>query len=335
MEYKNDKALALMEGCYDLHLHPNPDNKVRAYDDFELLQEMDKFKMAGAVAKLQFGETAERVWIANKYAGTSAKLYSSMVLCNALGGLNPYAVERGVEMGIKTIWMPTRNSSMEMAINAGRVDGLLINNLDGSLNEKERDMLENLYDLKVEWPFDPMSNAFISYRPGDERRPSNRGLYILDEYGMLKPEIYDILDIVKDNDLFINTGHMSLRELVTLCRTAREMKINVVMTHPDWERTLIPLDIQIAMAKIGVYIEKLWNCTEEFYKPEIAPAYCIPISKMAEDIKRIGSNSVILGTDTADPKGMYFIFEGLLENGCSEEEIRHMGTDVAKKLLNV
>ena len=315
--YQNEQALQALAGCYDLHVHPNPDNKPRAFDDYELLQELDHFNMGGAVIKLQYGDTIGRGYLANKYFNCKAKLYDSMVLCNALGGLNPVGVEEAAKMGVKMVWFPTRNAMFDQCFN-----------------------------------------------PPDMR---TKGLYILNEYGDLKPEVYEILEVVRANNMTVSTGHMSIKEILKLCREARKMNVQIIMTHPEYCRSYVPLEQQIEMAKLGVIIEKLWLMVSESFdgneaflqhllayeQKNIARAdkemmkhlpptwQPIPMAQMADEIRQIGVENILLGTDSGEPGGdwcgvgMYKFCDVLLKHHFTIEEIQKMGRHNAMKALHL
>ena len=299
--YSDERVLNILEGSYDLHVHPNPDTKVRAFDDYELLKDLDFLNMAGAVIKLQQGSTCGRAWIANKYSGAKARLYGSICMNHGVGGLNPVALEVAVEMGVKMVWMPTRSSAF-----------------DQTFNEESK---------RVE------------------------GLYILNEKGKLKKEVYAIMSIIKENDLIMSTGHLSLEETVALCKEARKMDIKTIMTHPEYERSYVPLDIQCEMAKLGVYIEKLWLMVIEINSKTQKP--WISVEGMAESMKRIGADHVIMGSDggpigylkarehrgpfgypTARENSYGFV-ETMLHQGISEQDLKIMMCRNNKELLGL
>ena len=84
------------------------------------------------------------------------------------------------------------------------------------------------------------------------------GMTIYDKDGKVKKEVYEVLEVVKAYDGAISSGHLSPQETIDFCKISRSMGVRTVLTHPDWDRTIVPLEIQIEMAKLGVYIEKLW-----------------------------------------------------------------------------
>ena len=92
--------------------------------------------------------------------------------------------------------------------------------------------------------------------PGDFfARP---GITILDEDGNLLPVVREIMDIVKKYDGWLATGHLSTEESILLCREGRKEHVNMILTHPEWDRTKVPGSVQADLASIGVLIEKNW-----------------------------------------------------------------------------
>jgi hypothetical protein len=107
----SERALELIKGSYDLHVHTAPSHFKRLMDDFELVLEADKYNMSGILIKNHYEPTGARAIIANKYSGSKAKLYGSITLNWPVGGINPYAVESSLRMGCKIVWLTTRDAA--------------------------------------------------------------------------------------------------------------------------------------------------------------------------------------------------------------------------------
>lgn len=106
-----EKAKALLNGAYDLHMHAAPSPFDRALDDFGLLQAASKAGMAGIMLKSHYESTAARAKLVNQHSGSSARAYGGIALNWPVGGLNPYAVENALKRDAKIIWMPTRDAA--------------------------------------------------------------------------------------------------------------------------------------------------------------------------------------------------------------------------------
>ena len=111
-QYQMDQACALLQGGYDLHIHPIPSHVPRLLDDFQVLSQAEEAGMAGVLLKNHYEPTGARAILANRQgAGFRAKAYGAAVLNWPLGGLNPYAVYSALQMGAKIIFMPTRDAA--------------------------------------------------------------------------------------------------------------------------------------------------------------------------------------------------------------------------------
>lgn len=84
------------------------------------------------------------------------------------------------------------------------------------------------------------------------------GISVIDNDGNLISSFKEVVEVVKKYDATLATGHISLEESLKVCDYAIRKKVKVVLTHPDWNRTKIPTDIQIELGKKGVFIEKVW-----------------------------------------------------------------------------
>ena len=99
-----DQARALLQGSYDLHIHPIPSHVPRLLDDFEVLAQAEEAGMAGVLLKNHYEPTGARAILANRRGeGFRAKAYGAAVLNWPLGGLNPYAVHSALKMGAHVI----------------------------------------------------------------------------------------------------------------------------------------------------------------------------------------------------------------------------------------
>ena len=70
MHYKRGRenmSSNLMKGVIDMHVHSNPDLRLRAYDDFELMEAGIRAGARGIVIKTHQGSTAERAYLCNRY----------------------------------------------------------------------------------------------------------------------------------------------------------------------------------------------------------------------------------------------------------------------------
>lgn len=105
----------LRKGLIDMHVHSAPDTRVRAYDDFQLMEAAIAVGARGIVIKSHNGSTAERAFLCNRqnaaiHGDNDFEMFGSITLNRQAGGLNPAAVEVAVKLGAKVVWLPTMSA---------------------------------------------------------------------------------------------------------------------------------------------------------------------------------------------------------------------------------
>ena len=99
-------------GVIDMHAHSHPDVFGRNMDDVDLAQIAKARGMRGVVIKNHISETASRAALTMK-AVPGIEVWGGIVLNNAVGGINPAAVEwmhRFYGSRGKVVWLPTFES---------------------------------------------------------------------------------------------------------------------------------------------------------------------------------------------------------------------------------
>ncbi len=105
-----------LKGVIDMHVHSNPDIRHRAYDDFELTEAAIRVGARAIVIKTHQGTTVDRAYLCNRYnervhhGDNDFTMFGSVTLNRQIGGINPAAVESGLKLGAKVIWMPTQSA---------------------------------------------------------------------------------------------------------------------------------------------------------------------------------------------------------------------------------
>ncbi len=113
-------AKVSMKGVCDMHVHTNPDLRLRAYNDFELAEAGVRTGARAIVIKSHLGFTVNRAAMANEYIrkvygeNTGFSMYGGVVLNKVIGGVNPEAVEKGLKLGAKVIWLPTQSAKRHL-----------------------------------------------------------------------------------------------------------------------------------------------------------------------------------------------------------------------------
>ena len=107
-----------LEGMYDLHIHPAPSIRRRRLNAVQVLQLAHKEKMAGVLFVDHTYNTTVVAETVNEM-GLSPKAYGSIILNEAVGGLNLSVVETALDLGTKQIEMPTYSSKAHYDVYGG------------------------------------------------------------------------------------------------------------------------------------------------------------------------------------------------------------------------
>ena len=105
-----------LKGIIDMHVHTNPDLRLRAYDDFELMEAGIRVGARAIVIKTYQGTTADRAYLCNRYnrlahGDTNGfTVFGSITLNRVVGGINPKAVDVALKLGAKVVWLPTQSA---------------------------------------------------------------------------------------------------------------------------------------------------------------------------------------------------------------------------------
>lgn len=103
---------ALMKGAIDLHVHSGPSTMPRQLDHLEQVDQAAAAGMQAVLFKDHHYSVAPMIPMLERIAGDKGvRMFGSVVLNNAVGGLNPYAVDLNVKMGAKLVYMPTAHAA--------------------------------------------------------------------------------------------------------------------------------------------------------------------------------------------------------------------------------
>lgn len=277
--------LELLQGAYDLHVHPSPDVVPRRYTDLQLAKRYIAAGMKGFAIKSHQLPTPGRAALVKEVI-PECNVIGTITLNNAVGGLNPMAVEMAARMGAKIVWFPTIDSlNQEIFLNT--------------------------------------SHAAAPYgATADNKTLRMERISILQENGKLKPIVYDILDVIKAHDLVLATGHISEKESMVLIREAAQYGVKKMsVTHVDFPCTAMTEEHQKECVKHGAFLAhgylqiatgeaSLEKALREIR--EIGPEHFLIVSDGGQ------TNSI------PPDKAMETYCRALLEAGFNEKEIRRI-----------
>ncbi|HEY5466248.1 MAG TPA: DUF6282 family protein [Clostridia bacterium] len=300
-----DKAALLLQGAIDLHVHSAPSLTERSADSWEVLVQAAAAGMRGVLIKDHHVTTAPQAYIINRHANiTGCRLYSSLCLNNAAGGLNPYAVEAAIRMGVDLVYLPTFSSQNHM------------------------DYMRRIPMAKK--PEEPVAKR-VQPLPGEPVR-------LLDEAGGLKPVVKTIIDMIADADIILGTGHGSIAEIYEVVGYAVKTGCKkICLTHlPAY--TTNDLQELRRVTDLGVsYVELVYEMVVRGMPAEFRYTH----AQMAEFVRFFGVDRMVFSTDFGQAhnpvpvEGMKTVIRMLLDQGFDDEEIRTMTSKNPAKLLGI
>lgn len=175
---------------------------------------------------------------------------------------------------------------------------------------------------------DAANSLVFGNMPGDFF--NRTGLTVFTENRELIPQAAEILDVVKEYDAVLATGHLSPEESLALCNAAIQNGTRTVLTHPEFTRTKIDARQQKKLAQNGVFIEKCWY--------NIAEGEC-SAEEMAQTIRAVGAEHCFMSTDRGQKgrehpvEAMKMFIKTLMDAGITEDEIFVMTHTVPEQIL--
>lgn len=144
---------SFLNGAIDMHVHSNPDIRMRAYTDVELMEAGVRVGARAVVIKSHHESTTNRAFLVNEFnrimykGGNNFQMVGSITLNKAVGGLNPTAVETALKLGAKVVWLPTTHAVNQLA-KEGKTGGVECTR-DGKIVEPLKEILKMIKDYDV------------------------------------------------------------------------------------------------------------------------------------------------------------------------------------------
>jgi hypothetical protein len=194
-----DRVARVLEGAVDLHVHPAPSPLPRRMDAAEAAALAGEAGFRAIVVKSHHHSTVTDVLALreNGLNGSPVQVFGGIALNSAVGGLNPHAVDLALQLGGRIVWFPTIGSPQHIAHHAAHPD------------------------LK----FPRLAVQVRAERPID----------VLDERGGLRPEVHDIIGIIKEHDAILASGHMAPDRILAVFEAARAAGVTrLLVNHPNF-----------------------------------------------------------------------------------------------------
>lgn len=261
-----ERISRILVGAIDPHVHSGPSIAPRAVDHLELAKELSGVGFAAIITKdHDYSGVMTAALIAKHHPDLRTKVYSSIVLNNVVGGMNPYAVEHTAAMGGKIVFMPTLAA-------------------------------EN----HLRWE---KSSAWSHPASTQKMRPA-APVPVLDANGRVRDDVKEILDVIARNDMALASGHLHVSETWLVFEEAQRRGVKrLVFTHPE-EIVGASLNDVRGIAAMGAFVEhslcmflegsKFKVCAEEDLRTYIDAAG-VGQTILASDLGQVGTFSPLEG----------------------------------------
>lgn len=285
----------ILSGSIDMHLHCAPDTIPRKLDALELAQKAKNAGMKAILLKSHAFPTAPLAVTVEK-AIPDIRVFGGLALNYSVGGINPEAVKTAIALGARVIWLPTISAR----------------------NHVQR-----------------VRTTSAAAHMGKLGGASGEGIYIRDASGQVIPEVLRVIALVKEADIILATGHLSLEEIKALAKEVKRAGLRkFVVTHPELDMTWISNEEQKELLRYGACFERCYFATTEL-------GQSLDPSVIAESIKEVGPESAIISSDLGqvgnpDPlEGFRDYAEKMLKCGISEEDLHLMTKQNPSRLLGI
>jgi len=164
-----------------------------------------------------------------------------------------------------------------------------------------------------------------------------KGIYLLNEDGSLKEELYPIFKKIAEYDVALGTGHITLQEAKKVVKEAAKVGVEkIIVTHPL--ATFVNYsneDMKEALDNGALFLEHVFNDVTR------QVAYPITQKKIADAIRAIGAKYIVMSTDSgqwlnpipAQSMGIYI--KDMLDLGISEDDVRTMVSTNPARMLGL
>ncbi len=291
----------LLQGAIDLHAHAFPEFSLKIRGRVHGVEWAELARAAGMraiVMKSQVFPTVEKAQVIGTIV-SGIEVFGGIALNHSIGGLNLLAVEAAGELGGKLIWMPTWSSKNDLTKSQ-----FYLNRMKGFLK------------------------TLGQVVPGPEA-----GIDLL-ENGKLRSVVKEIVEIARDHQMVVSSGHVSFQESLALAKECAKQAVPFLFAHPFSRSVAATIAEQKEVANEGGYVEHCFITTMPMHQK-------IDISRIVESIREVGPQHTVLTTDGGQnwnapvPELMRMYIASLLHLNVDEDSIRKMVQENPAKILGL
>lgn len=289
--------LALMQGAIDMHIHSAPSLFPRLVDHVEAAEGARKYGMQAVVLKEHHGYTSDRMYFVRKLVN-GIEVYGGVVLNNAVGGINPFAVDSAIKLGAKLVWFPTLSAK---------------NHLD-----------------QMGAP-----DFGKSMKQAAKHRLKEKPITVFDGSGRLIPEVYEVIDLIAEADIVLATGHLSIPEARAVLQAAKERGVKrLYVNHPEY---IIngSIEEQKELADMGAFIEHLAIFMYPMWPTKAGLDGIVEMIRAVGPERTVLATDLGQIHNPPPAEGLRMFLRVLLEKGISFKHLEKMIKDNPRFLLNL
>ena len=291
----------ILIGAVDLHCHSGPSVMPRCIDHIQVMKEGAAAKMKAILIKDHYySATPVTELLMNHFQELGVQMLSGVPLNNSTGGINRFAVDHGIKLGAKLIWMPTFSSRNHIA------------------HHKSDKDFEKKFPTTKEKMLTPVE------------------LGVLDDNGRLLDEVKFILDMIAEADIVLSGGHLHISEFFPLFEEAKKRGVKkLLVNHPSY---LIDAteDEMRELVTMGAYLEHSMcmfvpGSKFHFYSPRnldnLIKAGTVDRTILGSDLGQVGNPTPI--------EGFKNVIATCLDLNYSQTDIKKMISGNASDLLGL
>ncbi len=297
---KINLADELLVGSIDMHCHAYPEfsNEFpNRYTTAEHIQKMVDAGMDGVVLKSHFWPVLQLTAELQRQF-PNFNIIGSITLNDGVGGMSPWAVETAARLGAKVVWLYTWTSANDIAKGG-------------------------------------ISKTIANYIPSLNNYIFNGGKTLFDENGKICRNMLSILELCKQYDLVICTGHISVPESLALAEEAKKIGFKkLIFTHPDSGSVGATDDQIVRFAELGGFIELCALGLTPIHH-RITPQRFGKIVHSVGAGRCIASTDYFFEWDSPSPELLRSLISALLYVDISSDEIKQITSYGPKELLGI
>ncbi len=294
---RSDDVEELLVGAIDLHCHSGPAAMPRILDHHEAMMDCAAAGFRALVYKDHFYPgMAHAILLEKLFPDTGVRLFSGIVLNNAVGGINPHAVDHAIKLGAKIVWMPTLSAENHIRQASGQA---------------------KTFPKTAQKMLDPIP------------------LSALDANGKVHDDTKKVLDLIAEADIILAGGHLPVAEIHLVFDEARRRGVTkMIVNHPTYVVGCSDEDIRSLVAA-GAYMEHSICMFVDGRAKKYGPDKLAHLVRTAGVDRTLLCSDLGLMGSPRPVEGYRAVVEILLDLQMTERDIRKLIGANASALLNL